>query len=85
VDTTPPQTKITDFHVSSANRRATFSFTSNESGSTFRCKLDDHVYRDCDSPKTYRPLARGDHTFRVYAIDRAGNRDPTPAVKHFTI
>jgi alpha-tubulin suppressor-like RCC1 family protein len=85
VDTTPPQTKITDFHVSSATRKATFSFTSNESGSTFRCKLDSHAYRDCDSPKTYRPLRRGDHTFRVYAMDRAGNRDPTPAVKHFTI
>ena len=30
-------------------------------------------------------LAAGTHTFRVQAIDRAGNGDPTPATRTFTV
>jgi len=34
----------------------------------------------CSSPRTYRGLGVGMHTFRVRAIDAAGNMDSTAAV-----
>jgi hypothetical protein len=51
----------------------------------YRCKLDRQPFRPCWSPKTYRRLAVGRHRFAVVAIDESGNRDPTPAVRHFRI
>ena len=55
-------------------RRARFRFRSNEAGSSFSCKLDRRAFRPCSSPRTYRKLRPGRHTFRVRAIDRAGNQ-----------
>ncbi len=65
-------------------RRVAFAFGSNESGSTFRCKLDRQPFKPCRSPRRYR-LRLGRHAFRVFAIDRAGNRDRTPALFSFSI
>jgi len=65
-------------------RRVAFVFGSNESGSSFRCKLDRHPFRPCLSPSRYR-LRLGRHTFHVFAIDRAGNRDRSPALFSFRI
>ncbi len=75
-----PQTKVPKHPPKSTRaRKATFAFGSSESGSHFFCKLDRGAYRPCRSPKTYRKLKPGRHTFAVYAIDPAGNRDTTPA------
>lgn len=60
-------------------RAVVFAFTANEARSSFRCKLDRQRFRPCRSPRVYR-LAPGRHAFRVFAIDRAGNRDRTPAL-----
>ena len=85
-DTTAPQTRITSHPQKRTRRRtARFGFTSSERGSTFRCKLDRRPFRRCTSPKTYRNLRPGRHTFRVVATDRAGNRDRTPAVFVFRV
>lgn len=65
-------------------RRVAFRFASNEPGSRFRCKLDRNPYRGCTSPRAYR-LKAGRHAFRVYAIDPAGNRDPSPALFRFRV
>jgi Ca2+-binding RTX toxin-like protein len=88
-DSTPPQTRL--LHkpartVLAAGRRRTvsFAFTANEAGAAFRCKLDRYPFRPCRSPRRYR-LAAGPHTFRVFAVDRAGNRDRSPAVFSFRI
>lgn len=59
-------------------RSVSFAFRSDEVGSTFRCRVDRAPFRPCHSPRLYR-LAPGPHTFRVFAVDRAGNRDRTPA------
>ena len=54
-------------------------FSSSEDGSTFKCSRDGSSYTDCTSPKNYPgPLSQGNHTFRVKAIDKAGNVDATP-------
>jgi Ca2+-binding RTX toxin-like protein len=83
-DRTPPRTKIRArpravLNTHKARARAVFRFTANERGSTFRCKLDRKSYRPCVSPRAYM-LAPGRHTVRIFAIDRAGNADRTPAL-----
>jgi len=63
---------------------ATFRFASTEAG-TFQCKLDRGRWAACKSPKAYRSLKKGLHTFQVRARDRAGNLDATPAKKSWRI
>ena len=83
VDTDPPATKArrAKLHGDSATMR----FSSDEAGSTFRCKLDKKKMRPCSSPKRYKNLSEGGHRFRVRATDAAGNRDPSPAKRRFVI
>ena len=79
-DTAAPQTRITKHPTRTTTaRRARFAFRATEAA-TFRCKLDRQKWKACSSPKRYTRLKPGRHTFRVYATDRAGNADPTPAV-----
>jgi Ca2+-binding RTX toxin-like protein len=83
-DRTQPQTKVprrppASVRVASHHRAAvTFRFAASER-SRFECKLDAKPWRRCHSPvRTH--LAIGHHTFGVFAIDAAGNRDKTPAL-----
>jgi Ca2+-binding RTX toxin-like protein len=83
-DRRPPQTRFLRrparvLFATGPRRAVAFAFTANESGTTFRCKLDRGAFRPCRSPRVYR-LRPGSHAFRVLAIDRAGNRDRTPAL-----
>lgn len=83
-DAKPPNTKILRrspavLFSSGPRRTVGFAFAATERGSTFRCKLDRRPFRPCRSPRLYR-LKPGRHTFKVFAIDPAGNRDRTPAV-----
>lgn len=64
---------------------ATFGFSSTQEGSIFECSLDGAVFSQCASPKDYTGLANGSHTFRVRAIDAAGNADPSPAARTWTV
>jgi hypothetical protein len=87
-DTTPPQTQIRHRPPKLARarelpRQVAFRFGS-EAGARFRCKLDDRGYSGCGSPRRYR-VGRGRHAFRVFAIDAAGNRDPSPALFRFRL
>jgi len=85
-DVTPPNTTITSGPSGTTNDPTpTFTFSSSEAGSTFECKVDSASYGSCGSPKTTSPLADGSHTFAVAAVDRAGNPDPTPATRTFTV
>ena len=65
-------------------RRVVFAFASSEAGSRFRCRLDRRPYRACVSPRAYR-VGLGRHTFRAFAIDAAGNADPSPARFEFRL
>ena len=83
VDTDPPATKAMRARVQ--GNRATLKFSSDEPGSTFRCRLDRKQMKPCSSPKRYKRLSEGEHRFKVRATDPAGNPDPTPAKRRFVI
>jgi hypothetical protein len=94
-DTSPPNTSITsavdgnNAVLSLANPSAsatvskkvtiTFTGTDNVGIAGFQCSLDGKPFVSCTSPITSNNLAFGTHTFKVKAIDTAGNADPTPA------
>jgi hypothetical protein len=63
---------------------AKFAFKSSEAGSTFSCKLDRRKAAKCKSPKTYKGLKPGRHTFKVWATDVAGNKSK-PAKRSFRV
>jgi hypothetical protein len=82
VDTTAPQTRLTDHPPKrTTKRKVAFAFTS-ERGATFACNLDRTGWKACTSPRTYR-VTTGWHRFWVMAVDKAGNNDPTPATFRF--
>src|SRR5439155_10831823 len=81
IDTVVPETTLTR-HPPDPNRYpfARFEFVSSEGASSFRCKLDGGRTVTCSSPQSYYGLAEGRHSFTVFAVDAAGNADPTPEV-----
>jgi hypothetical protein len=81
----PPRTSVTRSRVRQKAHSATFHFQSSAGEGTFKCRLDGRPWAACSSPRTYRNLAAGAHAFRVYAIDAAGLRDPSPVTSHFSI
>jgi CSLREA domain-containing protein len=86
LDTTAPETTITSGPpATTPSTSASFSFTSNEAGTSFQCSLDNGAYLACSSPHTVSGLVPAAHTFRVRAIDAAGNIDTTPASFTWTV
>jgi hypothetical protein len=74
VDTTPPTASITSGPAPLTNvKSATFTFSSNEQVSTYKCSLDGGAYSNCATPKTYSSVADGAHTISVEAQDMANN------------
>jgi Ca2+-binding RTX toxin-like protein len=89
VDRRAPQTRLTGhprklLRTPARHRRVSFRFSSDERGSHFRCKLDRGRYRPCSSPRVY-DVTLGRHRVRIFAIDAAGNADPTPALFRFRV
>jgi hypothetical protein len=64
-----PKVKITKGPAKSSKAKtAKFTFkATNVSGATFECKLDKAKWARCKSPKTYKKLKPGRHTFQVRA------------------
>jgi len=86
VDTTAPQTTITDAPpATTAQTSAQFGFEADELGSRFECSRDGGAWTACASPVRYDTVGAGIHEFGVRAIDRAGNVDPTPATHRWTV
>jgi len=86
-DTTPPQTTILSGPPDpSESPTASFSYESDEPGSSFECGLDGAPFAACAaSGITYTGLANGPHTFLVRAVDPSANVDPTPAGYSFDV
>jgi hypothetical protein len=87
-DVTAPQTTITS-GVSEGETvpvtAVSVGFGSSEAGSSFECQLDAGSWHACNSPLNLSGLADGGHTVAVRATDAAGNTDPSPATRSFTI
>jgi hypothetical protein len=80
-DTAPPQTTLGKHPKKNTTKTtATFTFFSDEAGSSFQCKLDKKPFKPCGSPRRYQHLRLGKHVFRVASADAAGNLDPSPAL-----
>jgi hypothetical protein len=87
-ETTPPQASITSGPSQGSvttDSTPTFSFSSNEAGSTFICHFDAQPYSGCSSPFTRSsPLSNGTHAFFVKAIDAPGNESAAVS-RSFTV
>ena len=92
-DTDPPETTITKTPANKSTKpKAKYKFTSDDPSATFECSLkgrglDRAIKRfgDCASPRKYKGLDDGKFTFKVRAIDAAGNIDPSPAKDKFKV
>ena len=90
VDNEPPDASMTA-GPSGLTRRSDpeFAFTSSEQNSSFHYRLDssqEAQFLPCDSPHSHdHDARRRPHTFEVRARDRAGNLDPTPVGRVFTV
>jgi hypothetical protein len=78
-DTTAPNTRIVSGPARLGFKRAAkFRFASSEPQSSFQCRLDKKKWKPCANPFK-RSVKPGRHLFKVRAIDRFGNVDPSPA------
>jgi hypothetical protein len=85
VDTVPPDTTFAATPTNPSNSgAATFSMTSNEAPVTYLCALDSASPSACSSPHTIT-APDGSRTFRAYAVDAAGNVDPSAASYSWTV
>jgi large repetitive protein len=86
IDTVAPQTTIESGPAPlGASSSATLTFSSDEAGVSFECRLDDGTFAACVSPDVVTALVDGSHAFEVRAVDAAGNADATPARHVWTV
>jgi hypothetical protein len=86
VDTVPPQTTIVSGPSGlTKDSSAAFSLSSNKAGSTFLCSLDGASRTACSANPTFSALDDGTHTLTAFAVDDAGNVDPTGASASWTV
>ncbi len=90
VDTIAPETSLLTTPPALDNDNTpTFTFDGNDGGgsgvASFMCKLDNDPFAACISPLTLPALVDGPHSLEVYALDLAGNADPSPATYSWNI
>jgi hypothetical protein len=88
VDTSTPDTLLLSGPTGTTqSRSATFTFVSPDAGAgaTFQCSLDGMPFAGCSSPRHLSGLSDGAHVFAVRVRDMAGNLDPTPATRSWTV
>ena len=95
IDNTAPNTSITSGPAdgtSSRTREVTFGLGTTEPGATFRCRmyrsgLQTPAFGPCSTGSTYSStgLPDGTYVFDAHAVDVAGNVDPTPVTRTFTV
>ena len=85
-DNTPPDTTIVSGPSgTTTDATPSFAFTSSESNPAFECQVDSGPWIDCTSPWSPAALSGGDHVVAVRSTDVAGNTDPSPATRSFTV
>jgi hypothetical protein len=69
-----------------SSRKPVFKYSSNVPGSSFQCRMDSAAFSSCLATGYTSPdLGDGAHTFYVRAANEAGQVDPTPASRNFTV
>lgn len=84
----PPETVITTGPASGSfltSSEATFGYASSIAGSTFACSLDGVELPCTSSSVSLASLTPGTHEFRTTALDDAGDIDPSPATRSWTV
>ena len=90
-DTKPPDTSITGGPAEGAvlnSGDATFHFSGTDDNTVAYYEVKngvDDTFVRATSPKAYEGLSDGFYSFRVRAVDAAGNADPTPAVRNYSV
>ena len=85
VDLNPPQTTINNGPSgTTTSTTETVQFSADDAAATFECRLDAGPWTACTSPRHLTGITAGPHTFRVRAIDAAGNADPSEAIASWT-
>ena len=93
VDNTSPDTQITGGPIGQVTQASvTFTFTGTDNltpanSLVYAWRIDGDGYSSftTDTSATISNLAAGPHTFEVKARDFAGNEDPTPVIRPFTV
>ena len=95
IDTVAPQTSINLWTSSpTSNTNPEYGFVGSDVGGTgvvaFECRLYDTGWEACGNGTasgymSYSDIADGSYTFRVRAIDAAGNVDPQPAIEPLVV
>ena len=83
-NTAPVATLMQTPPGSTSETSAQFTFSANEP-STFECSLDNAAFVPCSSPVTHSQLAVTSHSFRVKALDLAGNTQADAATFTWSI
>lgn len=84
----PPQTTITTGPAANgfvASGEATVGYTSSAPGSSFACSLDGLAVPCGTSAVRLTSLTQGTHEFTATARDEAGDADPSPATRSWTV
>ena len=87
-DLTAPETTIAGGPAEGALvavREATLAFSATEPGAAFECRLDGGAWGACSGAAAYSGLGDGRHAFEVRATDPAGNVDPSPAARTWSV
>ncbi len=90
IDNTAPTANITGGPSGTVGSgSATFTFDSNEPGSTFQCKMDGANNKTgaaaCSGSGATYTVGAGSHTFRVWATDGLGNAQGAATARTFTV
>jgi hypothetical protein len=83
-----PHTRITFAPAGKTRaRRPVFSFTDStgQEGTSFRCKVDRERWRSCSSPAKLKRLGFGRHVFQVKAVNAVGTWEPAPVKRSFKV
>ena len=78
VDGSPPLVSLTKRpKKKTGSDRAKFKFAADEPGVSYLCSLDKAKFKTCSSPRKYKNLDEGGHSFRLKATDPVGNEATT--------
>ena len=89
VDLLPETTIVSGPPAVTSETSALFELSANETEVTFECSLDGAPFAECEPPDShvvvFGPLAAGEHTARIRAVDNTGNIEQEPASRTWTV